>query len=166
MPRPIPQTSLYQQRWTEDDYRRRPKDFDPEIAQQIIDRVMNGETLNALCNNNRDYPLPGTFLTWLELEPSFAVKYKQAKAIQAEVLMDGILEDGKSGTWDAQTRVRAGQIYAEKTSPEKYGSRAMLIEQKKPEELPIDPTAELRKKINSMAERARERTKEPGGEAR
>jgi len=156
MVKPSPQVTIYQPRWGEDDYRRRPKDFDPRIAEAIIERIMNGETLSALCANNRDYPLPGTFLLWMEQEPEYNLRYRKAKTIQMEVLVDGILEDGKAGTWDAGTRFRAGQVYIEKTDPARYGPRAMVFTMPKEEEpVQIDHTAELRRKIGDMAARAK-----------
>ncbi len=158
MVKPLPQVTIYQPRWADEDYRKRPKDFDPEIADAIIERIMNGETLNALCSNNRDYPLPGTFLLWLQQEPGYDLKYRKAKLIQTELLVDGILEDGKAGTWDAGARARAGQVYVEKTDPGRYGPRATIIQQPREEETPdIDHTHELRRKINTMAERAKAR---------
>jgi len=156
MPRPVPQVTIYQPRWAEDDYLRRPVDFDPDLADAIILRVMNGETLNALCSNNRDYPLPGTFLLWMEQEPAYNLKYRKAKSIQTELLVDGIIEDGKAGTWDASTRVQAGKIYAEKTDPMRYGSRATITTvQREEEPVQVDHTAELRRRIKAMADRAK-----------
>lgn len=158
--RPIPQVTIYQPRWADEDYFRRPKEFDSRITEQIIERIMNGETLNSLCANNRDYPLPGTFLLWMEQEPEYNLRYRRAKAIQTELLVDGILEDGKAGTWDAGVRVNAGKIYAEKTDPGRYGPRAFYIQPKLEDEGPmVDHTAELRRKIGQMAERAKERNK-------
>jgi hypothetical protein len=163
MPRPIPQVTIYQPRWAPEDYRQRPKDFDPELTEEIIVKIMNGETLNALCANNRDYPLPGTFLLWLRQEPDYGAKYRRAKEIQTELLVDGILEDGKAGTWDASTRVRAGQIYAEKTDPGRYGPRATIITTRDEDAEPVtDHTLELKRKINAMAERAKQRAKIEG----
>jgi hypothetical protein len=158
MVKPAPQVSVYQPRWSEDDYYRRPKVFDPDVAQAIIDKIMNGETVNAVCSNNRDYPLPGTFFLWLEQEPEYNLRYRRAKVIQAEVLVDGILEDGKAGTWDAGVRVNAGKIYAEKSAPERYGPRAMVITAPKNDEPPpVDHTAELRRKISTITDRVKAR---------
>jgi Bacteriophage Sf6, terminase small subunit-like len=160
MARAIPQVTIYQPRWSPEDYRQRPTEFDARIAEEIITKVMNGETLNALVANNRDYPLPGTFLLWLKQEPEYNLKYRRAKEIQTELLVDGILEDGKAGTWDAGVRVRAGQIYAEKTDPGRYGPKA-TVWTPPPEgdnNAPVvDHTAELRRKIGAMAERAKQR---------
>jgi hypothetical protein len=135
--------------------------FDPTIAEAIIERIMNGETLNALTANNRDYPLPGTFLLWMEQEPDFNLRYRRAKQIQTELLVDGILEDGKGGTWDAHTRMKAGQIYTEKTDPARYGPRATIWQAPPEEESPkVDHTAELRRKIAAIAERMKAREKQ------
>jgi len=165
MARPVPQTTIYQPRWAEEDYRQRPMDFDSRIADAIIVRIMNGETLNALCSNNRDYPLPGTFLLWMDHEPEYNLKYRRAKSIQAELLVDGILEDGKSGVWDAGTRARAGQIYVEKTDPSRWGQRAVVPVPPPADNAPVaDHTHELRRKINAMAERAKAREKIKEGE--
>lgn len=163
MAKPIPQVTIYQPRWAEEDYRQRPKEFDPDIAQAIIERVLNGETLNSLCANNRDYPLPGTFLLWMEQEPEYHLRYRKAKNIQTELLVDGILEDGKAGTWDAGVRVRAGQIYAEKSDPMRYGPKATVYIPRQEEEAPqVDHTVELRRKIAAMAERAKIKAKAEG----
>jgi hypothetical protein len=150
-----PQVTIYQPRWAEEDYRRRPKDFDPDITLMIIERVMNGETLNALCANNRDYPLPGTFLLWLEQEPDMAARYRRAKTIQTELLVDGMIEDGKAGTWDAGTRVMAGRHYVEKTDPARYGPRATIFTPPpaEPDVTHAEVASAVKVKINQMADR-------------
>ena len=116
---------------------------------------MNGETLNAVCNNNRDYPLPGTFLLWLEQEPDMMARYRRAKTIQAELLVDGMLEDGKAGTWDAAVRVQAGKLYAEKTDPARYGPRATVFNQPVVEVEPQSDAAKIsvKAKVNQIVER-------------
>jgi len=159
MARLQPQVTIYQPRWAEEDYRRRPKDFDPDIALAVIERITNGETLNAVCANNRDYPLPGTFLVWLEQEPDMNARYRRAKGIQAELLVDGMLEDGKAGTWDAGVRVNAGKAYVEKTDPARYGPKAMVYTTQAPEpELkPTDAADSVRRKLNQMTERLKAR---------
>ena len=155
MARRTPQVTIYQPRWADDDYMHRPKSFDPDIAVAIIERIKNGETLNAVCSNNRDYPLPGTFLEWLEQEPDMNARYRRAKTIQTELLVDGILEDGKAGTWDAAARVNAGKIYAEKTDPARYGPRATVINQPVPEAEPQSDAAKVsvKAKVNQIVER-------------
>lgn len=162
MSRQRPQTTIYQPRWADEDYYLRPKDFDSRIADQIIDKVMNGETLNTLCANNRDYPLPGTFLLWMEQEPEYNLKYRRAKNIQSEVLVDGMLEDGHSGLWDAGVRMQAGKNYVEKTDPMRFGPKATVYQvPKEAEDKPVvDHTAELRRKIAAMAEKARARERD------
>jgi len=155
MPRRPPQVMIYQPRWGDDDYMHRPKDFDPGIALAIIERIMNGETLNAVCSNNRDYPLPGTFLLWLEQEPDINARYRRAKAIQTELLVDGMLEDGKAGTWDANVRMQAGKAYVEKTDPARYGPKAMVFNMPAPEpdQPKTDAAASVRAKVNQMVDR-------------
>jgi hypothetical protein len=159
MPRPVPQVTVYQPRWSEEDYRKRPKVFDPDLTLEIIERITNGETLNALSANNRDYPLPGTFLLWLEQEADMKARYVRAKRIQTELLVDGILEDGKAGTWDAATRVKAGQLYAEKTDPGRWGPKATVFTAPEPEPTVVDSDIphEVKRKVEQMAERMRAR---------
>jgi hypothetical protein len=97
----------------------------------------------------------------MEQEPDYNLKYRRAKGIQTELLVDGILEDGKAGTWDAGIRVNAGKIYTEKTDPMRYGPRAVIhIPKSNEDDVPqVDHTAELRRKIGVMAERAKARVK-------
>lgn len=160
MAKPKPTTRIHEPRWSDEDYRRRPgpDDYDPDVGRMIVRMIANGETLGAVCGNNRDYPLPGDFLVWCQREPELDALYRAARAIQAEVLLDGIVEDSRTGVWDSSIRVQAGRIHVEKTYPARFGPRAVVpitpSKEQNGDDREPDYTAELRRKIEAMASRA------------
>jgi len=61
--------------------------FTQEIADIICDRLMDGESLRAICSNS-DMPNKVTVLKWLIVLPSFATQYARAREVQADTHFD------------------------------------------------------------------------------
>ena len=80
--------------------RRRRHEYNPEVAQSICDRLMEGESLRQICQDT-NMPARSTIFLWLEGHEEFARKYAIAKQMQIEDLMDEILEivDDSSNDW-------------------------------------------------------------------
>lgn len=142
-------------RYTPDEYRQRPRDFDPGLADEILQRVENGETLVAACFE-RAMPLPATFLTWVDDDPNLAERYEVALRRGTDVVFDEALE----AAFDADThrgslRHKALMTRAERLMPERYGPRAVLKTGPEKDDATsgIDHQAEVRRKLGAMAKR-------------
>jgi hypothetical protein len=64
--------------------------FSDEIAELIIDRMCEGQTLAAVCRENSI--TRRTVYKWLHQHPGFANKYAMAQQMLADCLFDQILE--------------------------------------------------------------------------
>lgn len=119
----------------------------------IIERLMAGETLKGIC---RDQHMPSvrTVMTWIRSQPDFAQRYMDARAAQAEMLIDQILTeidqvhndmlrctyvtpDGRELKLDgplanallkaARMRMDAAKWLAAKLIPQVYGDRTVRV---------------------------------------
>lgn len=143
-------------RWTPEDYRTRPKEYDPSLADIIIERIGNGEYLPAICASDRELPLPGTFLRWCELDPLLDAEYVSARKRGTEVNVDEMavasyLDNVKQANLISKTI----QAHVQMTDPARYGPRATL---KLPgngdnEDGGIDYRSEVRRKVDALAAR-------------
>lgn len=122
--------------------------YTEELAAEICGRLIEGESLRAIC---RDEAMPGlrTVFEWLESNEQFRSKYARAKELQAEVEVDemrDIADDGRNdwmerknaegecigwslnGEAVARSKVRLEQRRwnAEKLLPKKYGAKVDL----------------------------------------
>ena len=148
-------------RWTREDYDRRPKEFDPDIAQRILEMLENGEILDFICVQDRDFPLPGTFMRWVDQEPELSIQYAASMRRRSAVIFENAIAAAESGEWDAATRMRAAQHYAERMSPERFGRPSASVASQTPNtqaanDQPSSPDYfnELKKRIDAMAARA------------
>jgi hypothetical protein len=115
--------------------------YTPELADLICDRIANGESLRAICNDDEVPVKASTVCLWLKDHPEFAEQYTRAREIQADKLFDEILEiaDEREGdtveTPDgrelvnhdaiarAKLRVDARKWMAGKLRPKVYGDK-------------------------------------------
>lgn len=65
----------------------RPSDFTPEIADAICERLADGESLRAICQDD-DMPHKATVFRWLAKDKEFRDQYVHAREEQAETLVD------------------------------------------------------------------------------
>jgi hypothetical protein len=123
----------------------RPSDFTPEIASEICERLIEGESLRAICIND-DMPSAATVCRWLGKHPDFREQYAHARVAQADTLADEMLDIADDGTNDwmekknsegdvvgveyngdavqrSRLRVDARKWLASKLAPKKYGER-------------------------------------------
>lgn len=136
-------------------YRSRPREYEPELADTIIDMVSCGELLSDICLD-RDMPLPSTFLRWCDEDDKLRERYVKAQEYGAEVSFD----EATSVAFDSDVargsvRWRALMTRAERMMPDKYGPRATLRQTKEVEDAAagIDYASEVRRRFNAMAER-------------
>lgn len=124
----------------------RPSDFSPEIANEICERLIGGESLRGICLDDH-LPDARTVHRWLVVNDEFRQQYAHAREVQAETLFDDILEiaDDARNDWmerrgedDAgwvangenlqrsRLRVDARKWMASKLAPKKYGDKVAL----------------------------------------
>lgn len=124
----------------------RPCEFTPEAANEICDRLARGESLRSICADEQSGWLPSerTVFRWLETNDAFRQQYAHAREVQAETLVDQIIEiaDGRDvlerEDMDAQAandvavvrdhnrdrlRIDARKWVASKLAPKKYGDK-------------------------------------------
>lgn len=104
----------------------RPTLFSSAIAETICDRIMDGESLRAICASKT---MPGrrTVLTWAAENEQFRHQYARAREAQADVLAEQILEiiDRATAKTVNQARLRfdGRRWLASKMAPKKYGTK-------------------------------------------
>ncbi len=130
----------------------RPCSFTQEVGDKISARLAAGESLRAICRDD-GYPDAATVFRWLagsdEALVPFREQYTRAREIQADALVDEILEIADDGTNDYMTRkgaeegqgvevvnhdhiqrsrlrVDTRKWFASKVMPKKYGERMQL----------------------------------------
>jgi hypothetical protein len=121
----------------------RPTDYKQETCDIICERLIEGQSLRAICLDE-DMPAGSTVFKWLNLHQEFAEQYARARETQADVIADEILlisddghndfmEKNHSGTTSwvengealrrSQLRVDARKWLAGKMRPKKYGDK-------------------------------------------
>lgn len=129
----------------------RPSTYTQEIADTICERIANGESLKAICEEE-GMPDKATVFRWLAANEHFRDNYARAREAQADALFDDILsiaDDGRNDWMErkdaeeenmgwrengealrrSQLRIDARKWMAGKLRPKKYGEK-LDIEQK------------------------------------
>ncbi len=141
--------------YTPEEFRKRPREFDPALADLIVERVLNGEGLAEICSD-RDYPMAGTFLQWVNRDPDLAQAYTEALKIRADLHVEQMLNVADDyNTQRARNMMDARKFAAEKILPGKYGPRAYttVTTTEEKDVAGIDYGADVRRKLEAMAER-------------
>lgn len=123
----------------------RPSDYSDEVTDVICERIANGESLKAICEEN-GMPCKSTVFKWLSERTEFSDKYTRAREAQADALFDDILsiaDDGKNDWMEknygeetrwvengealrrSQLRIDARKWMAGKLKPKKYGDKTI-----------------------------------------
>lgn len=121
----------------------RPSDFTQEVASAICQRLIEGESLRAICRDE-DMPAASTVCLWLTVHKEFSEQYTRAREAQADALFDDVLDiaDNARNDWmerrgedDAgwvangeniqrsKLRIDARKWMAGKLQPKKYGEK-------------------------------------------
>lgn len=103
----------------------RPSTYTPEMANRICEALTEGRTLRSLIASDEGIPGFGTIFRWLEAHADFREQYTRARAVQADVLADEIMDVGRrhDDPQAARVRVDALKWAASKIAPKKYGER-------------------------------------------
>jgi hypothetical protein len=133
--------------------RGRPSEYTPELATRICERMVDGETLRKICQDE-DIPSRGTIFRWLTQHPEFEHSYKMAIELHADWMADKAQEiaddrsadfiekeDGKLvPDWEnvQRSRLRVDTIKwrTAKLCPKKYSDRTQISG---PDEKPLTP---------------------------
>lgn len=117
--------------------------YTEEIALRICERLADGESLKAMCEDE-DMPSKSTVFKWLSENPTFSDMYARAREAQADALFDDVLSIADDGRNDwmqrnfgeetrwvengealrrSQLRIDARKWMAGKLRPKKYGDK-------------------------------------------
>lgn len=97
----------------------RPSIYTEELANEICNRIAQGESLKRICESDQDMPNASTVHAWViedkgadELgNNGFSNKYARARAIQAENMFDEILDISDDGSNDYMTITKGDNEY-------------------------------------------------------
>jgi len=106
----------------------RPTDHTPEIAREIADRMIDGDSLRAVCEQE-NMPHEGTVYRWIARHPEFRELYAHARELQAmrwaeEVL--SIADDTTLEPHDRRIRVDTRKWLLSKVLPKVYGDKVTV----------------------------------------
>jgi hypothetical protein len=114
-----------------------PVRYTVALADEICERLSDGESLNAICKEDR-FPSEASVRNWaIEDVDGFSSKYTRAREIQADVLVDEIIaiadeqavcytDGGTAFDPDVnrdRLRIDARKWFASKVLPKKYGEK-------------------------------------------
>lgn len=151
-------TSTPTPRWTPSDFRDRPRDYAPRVAQEMCDQLANGMLLPQVCELSLEYPLPATFLMWVEQNPELAQLYSQAVRLRTDIMLDeAVLASQLPDPTSGSVRSRTLLDHVKLSNPDKYGGgqKARPDDVQRP-----DYGSEVRRRIESMAKKIRDADKQ------
>jgi hypothetical protein len=79
----------------------RPSSFTQEIADEICERLVEGESLRKICRDDHT-PNVATVCRWLASNEGFREHYAHARALQADTLADEILDIADDASLDTK----------------------------------------------------------------
>ena len=106
----------------------RPPDYSPAIAAAICTRIVLGESLRRICAS-AGLPPVATVLDWIERHADFAEQFRRARELQADLLVDDLLDmadDEAIDASDKRIRFELAKWLAARLNPRKYGERGAL----------------------------------------
>jgi hypothetical protein len=104
----------------------RPSLYNADIADIIVERMIDGESLLRICADD-DMPCRATVYRWYDFHPDFHARCARAREGMADFLVDQIekmAEDtDESNVQSQKVKIATAQWRAEKMAPRLYGSR-------------------------------------------
>lgn len=105
--------------------------YTPDIALLICERLVEGESLRAICRSEGMPPL-GTVFRWLEAQEAFRDQYTRAREIQAESFADELTEIADDGSNDWMVRRnRDGEMVGWQENGEAIGRSRLRVDTRK-----------------------------------
>lgn len=77
----------------------RPSTYSSELTEEICRRLIEGESLRAICSAD-DMPSKSSVMKWLAENKDFSDQYARAREIQADIMVEEILEIADDGRND------------------------------------------------------------------
>lgn len=104
----------------------RPSSFSQERADEICERLADGESLREICAT-KGYPDLRTVRRWLRDREGFRLQYARAREEQADHYADEIRAEAFRATDAALGRLRMDALKwtASKLAPKKYGDKVV-----------------------------------------
>lgn len=116
--------------------------FSPEIIEEIIDRVANGEMLASVLKTDPRYPSLRYFYTLMDEDAELKSKYARVRVIQAEALAAEMMELSDNELKDVNDRklsVGSRQWMMARLNPKQWGdSQRIQAEMSGPSGGPIE----------------------------
>lgn len=107
----------------------RPSVYTDDLATEICERIIEGESLRRICSEER-MPNRNTVFRWLDECEDFAAKYARARELQADHMDDLILEAAEKADEDnaaaQRVKIDAYKWRASKLKPKKYGDKQLI----------------------------------------
>ena len=118
----------------------RPSDYTQELADEICERLSEGQSLRTVCSDDK-MPSRKTVFSWMRKHPDFLNQYARAKQEAADALAEEILdisddaEAAIKGTAEKKSsamaqayrlRVDTRKFIMAKMKPKKYGEKIDL----------------------------------------
>ena len=109
----------------------RPTIRTPEMIEEIIERIANGESLRKVCEDDH-LPTRQTVDNWLIADPAFLSRYTRARESQADLILEKmtrIEDDALQGSVEAAaaSAVLNNQRWRAKVlAPKRYGDRQII----------------------------------------
>jgi hypothetical protein len=103
----------------------RPSKYSLDIAEQILGRIENGESVRRICQED-GMPSVSTVMLWLADHEDFRSRYTRAKQIQVEAMEEELLEFADERAEDPQRsrlQVETRKWLLAKLIPKKYGDK-------------------------------------------
>ncbi|MFN6267157.1 MAG: hypothetical protein ACK45D_13070 [Alphaproteobacteria bacterium] len=106
----------------------RPSSFTQAIADEICERLAEGESLRTICNDD-DMPGRSTVNRWLAENEAFRDQYARARDVQADLYAERIVDDAMVATDAGLGRLRMDALKwaASKLAPKKYGDKVQHV---------------------------------------
>jgi hypothetical protein len=105
----------------------RPSTYSEKTADEIVQRMIEGESLTAICKDEK-MPPRVTVYAWFDKHPDFYARCARAREALADYLVDEIDELAKTATKDnieqVKIQVSTKQWRAMKMAPRMYGDRS------------------------------------------
>lgn len=154
----------------------RPTDYTEELSYEICERIVNGESLSAICRDE-SMPCVSTVYRWIDENNEFKDRYVRAREDQADTLSDELLEIADNSTNDYMERQEGGVVLnseniqrsklrvdtrkwiASKLKPKKYGDKTAIVGDRDADPINVDVTDRTLNNVAFLMRKAMEEGK-------
>lgn len=109
----------------------RPSKYSQKIADEICERLAEGESLRVICSAE-EMPNRATVFRWLSSQAEFRDQYAHAREEQAERMLDEIIEIADDTSQDTTPKVdKEGNEYGEQANSEWIARSRLRVDARK-----------------------------------